>query len=983
MTISSISRLNLHWDSLIQALSKNAKDPDKALTVLRDCLKVKGILPSSYTFSSLIRSFSSQGKLDRAIEVLELMTDEKINYPLDNFVCSSVISGFVRIGKPELALGFYENAANSAALKSNIATYTALLSAYCRLGRNAEVNELVSRIEKDQLAFDVVFYSCWMNESLRDGDFKKAIEKYREMEKRNIKSDTIQHTTLVHGFAKEGHVEKTVGFLNKMKKEGLKPDLVTYTAIMRGFCQKGKTEEALAVFKLVEDLGIILDEFAYATLIDGLCVRGDFDLVFHLLDDMEKKDIRASVVTYNTVINGLCRAGRTSEAEEISKSILGDVVTYSTLLHAYIEEENAMGVLETKQRLEEAGIHFDVVMCNILIKALFMVGAFADALATYDGMPEHELAADSVTYCTLIDGYCKVGRISEAIEIFDEFRKTSIPSVACYNCLIYGLCKKGMVDMAIEVFIELDDRGLHSDAGMHTVLLKATVEEKGAAGVLDLIQRCDILRPELFDILCNKSISFLCKKGFPEAACDVYVVMKRKGSVVTRKSYYSILEVLIHNGNKWQVQPILSTFLRTCGVVEPKVSTILVQYLCMKDANYALRFFEKIRECGWTTATIPVTVFDNLTKNGRVLDAYKLIRGTEDNLPRMDVVDYSIIVDRLCKGGHIRKALDLCEFARKKGITLSIVTYNSVINGLCRLGCLVEAFRLFDSLKKINVAPSEITYAILIDILTKEGHLVDARKLFERMVLLGLKPSTRVYNLLINGYCKMGQMLEGLKLLLDLEVKCLKPDEFTVSAVINGFCRNGDMEAALESYFDFKRKGHLPDFLGFMYLLSGLCSKGRLEESRSILREMLQTQSVINLLNKVETDVQTESMEQFLFFLCEQGRIQETITVLNEVGSMFFPVERWRTGASRGPEKLKEIYDSKAFGIAASKSLLSSYDTDMNIKSSDAESTVKNYAEEYNRSQLCDFDSYYDQLASLCAKGELLEANKLAKMLTC
>ncbi|KAK3023652.1 hypothetical protein RJ639_043178 [Escallonia herrerae] len=170
------------------------------------------------------------------------------------------------------------------------------------------------------------------------------------------------------------------------------------------------------------------------------------------------------------------------------------------------------------------------------------------------------------------------------------------------------------------------------------------------------------------------------------------------------------------------------------------------------------------------------------------------------------------------------------------------------------------------------------------------------------------------------------------------------------------------MEAALESYFDFKRNGHLPDFLGFMYLLSGLCSRGRLEESLSILREMLQIQSVINLLNKVENDVQTESMEQFLFFLCEQGRIQETITVLNEVGSMFFPVERWRIGASSGPEKLKEIYDSKAFGIAASKSLLSKED---------------------NRSQLCDFDSYYDQLASLCTKGELLKANKLAKILTC
>ena len=54
--------------------------------------------------------------MDRAIEVLEMMTDEKINYPFDNFVCSKVISGFIKIGKPELAVGFYDNATESAAL---------------------------------------------------------------------------------------------------------------------------------------------------------------------------------------------------------------------------------------------------------------------------------------------------------------------------------------------------------------------------------------------------------------------------------------------------------------------------------------------------------------------------------------------------------------------------------------------------------------------------------------------------------------------------------------------------------------------------------------------------------------------------------------------------------------------------------------------------------------------------------------------------
>lgn len=967
MAKTSIFRQNRFWDLLIQSICNHGKDPERALSLLQHCLRVDGILPSPFTYLSLIRSFSSQGKMDRAIEVLEMMTDEKTKSPFHNFICSSVISGFVKIGKPELAVGFYENAAKSDALHPNIVTYTALLTAYYRLGRIDALYELVSKLDKDVLAFDVVFYSSWIYEYFREGILKEAFQKHKEMVERKIHMDTISYTILIDGLSKEGFVEKAVGFVSKMKKEGLKPNLVTYTAIMLGFCKKGKLEEAFRVFKMVEDIGFEVDEIIYATLIDGFCRRGDFNSSFHLLGDMEKKGIPPGIVTYNTVINGLCKAGRTSEADEVSKGILGDVITYSTLLHGYIEEDNAMGMLETKRRLEAAGVCPDVIMCNILIKALLIVGLFEDAIAIYKRMPEMNLPPDSVTYCTMIDGYCKVGKLDVALEVFDEFRNTSISSVACYNCIIHGLCKKGMIDMAVEVFIELAEKDLPFDEGMHMMLLKAIFKSKSAEGVLNLVRRIEILEPEIFDIACNHAISFLYKRGFFEAASYVYLVMRRKGSVATSRSYQCILGALIHESKMWLTRPILSTFIKIFGIVRPEVSRILVHNLCIEDVNEALKFLGKTK--GFVT--FPVTILEKLTKDGRALDAYKLVMGSKDNLPLMDVVDYSIVVDGLCKGGHINEALDLCYFVRKKGITLSIITYNSVINGLCHQGCLVQAFRLFDSLEKVDMVPSEITYATLIDNLCKEGFLLDARKLFERMVVKGYKPNTRVYNSLINGHCRLGQMQEALKLLLDLEVNCLKPDEFTVSAVINGCCHDGDMEEALAFFFEFKRKGVLPDFLGFIFLVRGLCSKGRMEESRSIIREMLQTQSVIDLLSKVETKVKTESIEHLLTFFCEQGRIQEATTVLNEVASMFFPLGGF--GADSGRKNFR------------SRCLISTYESDLDFEACsevEVEKVVKYYGYIDKHSQPNDFDSYYALIASLCSRGELHKANKLAKVLS-
>ncbi|KAI3447323.1 hypothetical protein Pfo_003988 [Paulownia fortunei] len=972
---SKIFHKNRVFDSLVQGLCTFNQDPERGLSLLKDFLKIDGVFPSSRTFCLLICCFSTMGKMDRVINLLELMSDDKLKYPFDNYVCSAVISGFVRIGEPELAVGFYEAAVKSGSLTPNTVTCTTVVTAYSKLRNMDKVSDLVAWMENNKLVFDVVFYSNWVYGYFSEGLIYEAFKKFRAMVDRRVELDNISYTILIDGFSKDGYVEKAVGFLYKMRRDGFEPNLVTYTAIILGFCEKQKLDEAFAIFSMLKRLGIEADEFTYAILIHGVCRTGDFELVFQLLDEMEKKGISPGVVTYNTVINGLCKVGRTSEADDFSKGIVGDVVTYSTLLHGYVKEQNNSGILETKRRLQAARIHMDVVMCNILIKALIMVGLFEDALAIYKGLPRMDLSANSVTYCTLIDGYCKAGRIDEALEIFDEFRKTSNSSAACYNCIILGLCEKDMVDMAIDVFIEYVKKGLPLDRTMYMKLIEATLNRKGEEGVLNMIYRMEDIGLLALHIICNNAISFLCKMGFPEAAYSILLLMRRKELAWVSMSYYSILRALLFEGKKLLAQLILTSFVKIYGMSDLRVCKIIVNYLCLHDVKKALIFLSTMNERKWSII-IPIAVFKTLTNGGRVWDAYELLVGAENNLPDLNVVDYTIMIDALCKGRHIDKALDLCTLAKKKGIVLNIVTYNSVINGLCRQGCLVEAFRLFDSLESIDVLPTEVTYGTLIDAVVKEGLLQDARMLFERMFLKDLRPSTHIYNSLINGYCKSSLLEEAIKLFQDLEVRSLKPDGFTVGALINGYCQKGDMEGALKLFFEFKSKGLLPDFLGFMYLVRGLCAKGRMEESRSILREMLQTQSVIDLLGIVDTGVESDSVENLLIFLCERGSIHEAVAVLDEVGSLLFSAGRNSSHHSLDPHELEantEFMPLIYSGI------------DFHSLSSDVkkvENKLKICASEDGKTQqLKDFDSFYSLIHSLCLKGELAKANRLTKLL--
>ncbi|KAI6703132.1 hypothetical protein NL676_012268 [Syzygium grande] len=558
---------------------------------------------------------------------------------------------------------------------------------------------------------------------------------------------------------------------------------------------------------------------------------------------MDRKRISPGVVTYNTVVNGLCKSERTCEADKFSKGVVADVVTYSTLLHGYIGEENVQGVLHTRQRFEEAGFSMDIVMCNMLIKASFMVGAFEDAHALYKRMANLNLTADSITYCTLIDGFCKLGRIDEALEIFDEFRETSISSVACYNRILQGLCREAMIDMAIDVFLELIEKDLPADTR-------------------------------------------IC---FSESALEIYMLMRRNGLLITSKSYFLMLKGLI-DGKKHMIEPFLCKFVKEYGSGDPKVGKTIARYLSLKDVDRALQFVNKMKE-GKSIVTLTTSVFKILIQDDRVLDAYKLLMDTIDHVP-LDVVDYSIMVNGLCKRGYLNQALDLCSFIRKKGIALNVVSYNSVINGLCRQGQLMEAFRLCDSLEKVGLVPSGITYGTLIDALCREQFLTDAQLLFQKMIRKGLEPGTHVYNSLIDSYSKIGMLDNALQLLHEMEMKGLKVDAFTVSAVINGFCRSGDMEGALTLFSEFKNKAILPDLLGFQYLLRGLSAKGRMEEARNVLREMLQSQPIVELIDKVDSEFETES-NNFLVLLCEQGNIKEAITLLDEIGNMYHPIQKF------------------------------------------------------------------------------------------
>uniref|UniRef100_A0A0A9F0U9 Pentatricopeptide repeat-containing protein n=1 Tax=Arundo donax TaxID=35708 RepID=A0A0A9F0U9_ARUDO len=183
-----------------------------------------------------------------------------------------------------------------------------------------------------------------------------------------------------------------------------------------------------------------------------------------------------------------------------------------------------------------------------------------------------------------------------------------------------------------------------------------------------------------------------------------------------------------------------------------------------------------------------------------------------------------------------------------------------------------------------------------------------------------------------------------------------------------------------------------------MSLVKGLYAKGRMEECRGILREMFQRKEVVELINSVGDEIQAESLVGLLSSACDQGRIDEIVTILNEVGLMFLssadPSSFNATAHFKKPHKAGDACDS----MTDSEQVLSpvAYDASSNSLRRRSEGMVQlqpmidrddslskssddtdiDYRNLLGKSFYDDFDTYYAAIASLCSKGELLKANK-------
>jgi pentatricopeptide repeat protein len=243
---------------------------------------------------------------------------------------------------------------------------------------------------KERIAPDADTYALLLEGWEIEGNVSKARTTFGEMIVRlgwlpnNTSAYNAFLSTLVNGF----QVEEALKFLAVMKTKKCLPDLGFFRNTLQILYQRKDTKNAYGLWELMRQSGIVPDLPTYNTMI-GVCCSANpiqVDFAYRLLDEMVFTGAFPDFKTYNTIFEALITARKVEEASSIFREM-----TKNEFCPLY-----ANYVMAIKMYFEADDPEMAVMMWKHMIqKAIF---------------PKSDCAA------ILIDGFCDLGRVSEALK---------------------------------------------------------------------------------------------------------------------------------------------------------------------------------------------------------------------------------------------------------------------------------------------------------------------------------------------------------------------------------------------------------------------------------------------------------------------------------------------------------------------------------------------------------------------------------------
>lgn len=537
-----------------------------------------------------------------------------------------IVSKFLGWGKPDSTLLVVRSLmkANPNYVPS-LLIYNRLIDQLCRICRLDEGHRLVYDMRFRGHCVNVVSFTTLIGGYCKIGDLVSAQKMFDEMPKWGIWPNSLTYSVLVCGFLRKreiGRGKELMGEMWQVMNDEVDEDKdstrsAAFSNVIDSLCVEGLFNELFVIAENMPQGKSVAEEFAYAQMIDSLSKVGRCNGAARVVYIMRKKGFNPSLVSYNSIVHGLSKEGSCMRAYQLLEegSDFGyypSEYTYKVLVESLCRENDISKGKGILQLMLTKGIDKTRIY-NIYLRALCFSNNPTELLNVLVSMFQTQCQPDIITLNTVINGFCKMGKIEEALKVLDDMLmgKFSEPDVVTFTTVISCLLSIGRVEEA-------------------QVLLNKVMPEKG-------------IRPGV--VTYNAVLRGLFKQRMPDKAMEVFSKMTSDYVAADSVTYAIIIEGLCESNLIKSFKIFWDDVIWPSKVHDCHVYAAILKGFCRSGKfNEACDFLYELVDCGVNLNIVNYNiVIDSACKLGLKKEAYQIVGEMRKNGLVPDSITWRIL----------------------------------------------------------------------------------------------------------------------------------------------------------------------------------------------------------------------------------------------------------------------------------------------------------------------------------------------------
>ncbi|XP_031380522.1 pentatricopeptide repeat-containing protein At3g26782, mitochondrial isoform X2 [Punica granatum] len=344
--------------------------------------------------------------------------------------------------------------------RTNVGSWNSVIAELARSGDSAEALGAFASMRRLSVSPNRSSFPCAIKSCSALLDLSSGRQAHQQAVVFGYESDLFVSSALIDMYSKCGELTDARLLFDEMPRR----NVVSWTSMMTGYIQNGNWLEALSVFKdlLVEEREIGRSDNG-EVLVDSIAMSSALSACSHAAKRHTTEGLHSIVLkkgfgSYSGVRNGLIDAY--AKCREVGKSRevfdeMGerDSVSWNSMIAVYAQGGMAMEALEVFAKMvKERSVKFNEVTLSTALFACAHLGALRAGKCIHDQAIKMNLEGDVYVGTSVVDMYCKCGRVEKARKAFVRIKQRNVTT---WTALIRGYGMHGQARKALEVFYDM------------------------------------------------------------------------------------------------------------------------------------------------------------------------------------------------------------------------------------------------------------------------------------------------------------------------------------------------------------------------------------------------------------------------------------------------------------------------------------------------------------------------------------------------